>query len=82
MKKNLLKGFAALAVVAILLPSCKKAVKCTNIAIDISNAQSAYIADDSEANCIAYRDELQRGIDKCDDSASVYTETRNDLSCL
>jgi len=84
MKKALLLIAIPLFAVAIFTSSCDKdnPVSCAEKLVEVSNAQRAYILDDSYENCIAYKNALDDYIN-CDGitDKAVYQAYYDELDC-
>ncbi|MFC2152907.1 hypothetical protein ACFLSE_10320 [Bacteroidota bacterium] len=65
MKKTLLLFVAALIALPLLINSCDEdnPLNCTELALDYSNAYSAYLSDDSSANCTTLKNALESYLD-------------------
>ena len=84
MKKTLLIASVALFTFSIFTTSCKKdnPIDCASKLIEVSNAQSDYIVNDTYDNCIAYKNALQDYIN-CDGitDKTYYQELYDNLTC-
>ena len=65
MKKTLLLFVATLISLPLLINSCDEdnPVNCTQLAVDYTNAASAYITDDSDANCNTLKNAIEDYLD-------------------
>jgi len=85
MKKVLSLIAIPLFATAILTSSCSEdnPVSCAQKLVEVSNAQSAYIVDDSYENCIAYKNALEDYIN-CDGIAdkAIYQGYLDNLNCI
>lgn len=74
----------SLFVIAVFTTSCDKdnPVSCAEKLVALSNAQTAYILDDSYENCIAYKNALEDYIN-CDGitDKAIYQGYLDDLTC-
>jgi hypothetical protein len=84
MKKVLSLIAIPLFATAILTSSCSddNPISCAQKLVEVSNAQTAYIADDSSENCVAYKNALKDYID-CDGIAdkAIYQTYYDELTC-
>lgn len=57
------------------------AIDCYELAQDVMDAASAYTSNNTDANCIAYKNALQAAINAECAGSSVFQDTLNALPC-
>jgi uncharacterized alpha/beta hydrolase family protein len=83
--KKVIITIVVFAITALIIQSCTKAITCVQLATDVANTQSAFVADSSK--CSAYKAALNAWLNNStcanadSTSKAAYTTVKNSLPC-